>query len=104
MYEQIERNVWTSRLLLGLFVVLIVGLGDVLGRLSALGYLGLVGARGGCPPPRARGLPTTTGPASCWRSARRGRSRPRSTPSCTTPWRGWPSPRGCPSRASISAT
>ena len=44
MYEQIERNVWTSRLLLGLFVLLIVGLGYVLGRLYDLGYLGLVAA------------------------------------------------------------
>src|SRR4030065_479270 len=44
MYEQIERNVWTSRLLLGLFVLLIVGLGDVLSRLYDLGFLGLVAA------------------------------------------------------------
>src|SRR3972149_6439300 len=44
MYEQIERNVWTSRLFLGLFVLLIVGLGSVLGRLYDLGYLGLVAA------------------------------------------------------------
>src|SRR3990170_2114131 len=44
MYEQIERNVWTSRLLLGLFVLLIVGLGYVLGRLYDRGYLGLVAA------------------------------------------------------------
>ena len=44
MYEQIERNVWTSRLLLGLFVLLIVGLGYALGRLYGLGYLGLVAA------------------------------------------------------------
>src|SRR3990170_1337171 len=44
MYEQIERNVWPSRLLLGLFVLLIVGLGYVLGRLYDLGYLGLVAA------------------------------------------------------------
>ncbi len=44
MYEQIERNVWTSRLLLGLFVLLIVGLGYVLGRLYDLGSLGLVAA------------------------------------------------------------
>lgn len=44
MYEQIERNVWTSRLLLALFVLLIVGLGYVFGRLYDLGYLGLVAA------------------------------------------------------------
>src|SRR3989304_2207416 len=44
MYEQIERNVGPLRLLLGLFVLLIVGLGYVLGRLYDLGYLGLVAA------------------------------------------------------------
>jgi heat shock protein HtpX len=41
MYEQIERNVWTSRLLLALFILLVVALGYVLGRLYELGYVGV---------------------------------------------------------------
>src|SRR3989304_3832188 len=38
MYEQIERNVWTSRLLLGLFVLLIVALGYVFGQVFEQGH------------------------------------------------------------------
>src|SRR3989304_5211737 len=41
MYEQIERNVWTSRLLLGLFVLLIAALGYVFGQVFEQGYLGV---------------------------------------------------------------
>ncbi len=44
MYEAIARNVRLSWLFLSLFVLLIVGLGYVFGRLYDLGYLGLVAA------------------------------------------------------------
>jgi len=44
MYEQIERNVWVSRLLLGLFILLIAALGYVFGQVYDWGYLGLTAA------------------------------------------------------------
>lgn len=44
MYEQIERNIRKSWVLLALFILLILGLGYVFGEAYALGYVGLAAA------------------------------------------------------------
>src|SRR3990172_4595893 len=97
MYQAIARNVRLSWLLLGLFVLLILVMGYVFGQIVKQGYVGiavaLVVAAGGA------WLPITTATASSWRSAARARSPPTSTLSCTTPWKGWPSPPVSLSRA-----
>ncbi len=42
MFDEIESNIHKSWLLLGFFIVLILGLGYVVGRLFAFGYVGVV--------------------------------------------------------------